>query len=166
MKEDKVFTNIKKIDRDEKVQINLNVETLQVWEWDNSLRIDKTGIWLGNKRFSLAPFSVDMNGDAKINNLDLNGYISGLASSIIANVIDSDGNIKTWTVNWDGNNITSGTGIAIHEWGISWAVDGTEIFRLSLGNERIHLWNSWCYLHWDSDNIYWHNGTTSTPLNS
>lgn len=64
------------------------LEELNVGQGVKSLKVDRSGIWLGANLFSAAPFSVDMLGNVIANSI----LINGLGGDIIAGSIDGDGN--------------------------------------------------------------------------
>ncbi len=56
-------------------------------------------MYLGDDDFETAPFFVDMDGNARMNNADIRGKISGRDTDTIARAIDQNGNFVSDTLN-------------------------------------------------------------------
>lgn len=70
-----VFTDIEVIEEVEQENFNalVNGKSINIGAGASSFKGDSSGIWLGANKFDNAPFRVDMQGNAWVNNLVLSG---------------------------------------------------------------------------------------------
>lgn len=52
------------------------LKTIQVGDGGKTMKVDKKGLWLGGSDKESAPFSVDMDGNAVLRSVTVNGYIT------------------------------------------------------------------------------------------
>jgi len=76
------------------------VNSLQVGNGSQVLRVDESGLWLGGKKFVDAPFSVDMEGNVTATTLNLSAYLTkaDTGQTLTGDVSVGAGNVKSFRV--------------------------------------------------------------------